>query len=709
MAVPHECDKDAARRGEIATVLNHRAPRARGTRGHSKLPGAAASRHSAAAMRSPPTTKTTVLPRGLGLRALGALLVTGLTLLGGADGQKWKTELGPCYRDCTKDPEPRTCYYVFVEEIYATLTQACGNCSLGNETQCYQNDCVFADGVERTMYSINRMLPGPAIHVCRGDTIRVDLRVHLPGHAETIHWHGLPQADTPWMDGVAWVTQCPVIYGNTFRYEFLAEPAGTYFYHSHSGLHKVNGVVGCMIIRDSHENNVHCHKYDYDLGEHVILLQDWMHVPAEFVLPGLAHRITGQPADACLINGQGSYTRPSTGNTTKTPLAVFEISPGKRYRFRIINAGSLSCPIQIQFESHTMIVIAADGLDIEPQSANSLVTISGERWDVVITGKKRPTAGAYWIYVRTVGFCTNQGFSEQRALLVYKGANSRVPATAAPAVRQHRQLPTGTVVNPPGDCEGSTQVCASELSAAVPPTDYTTRPRSKAQKLVFFRLRFDFLPPPELFDAGNGMNDYEKFLAFGSTNLAATLNKISYTEPSAPFLTQPGKAPYCNEDRKPQRCANETVCDCAHLVKVPYDKTIDVIIVETSDINLGDNSTNLLAHPMHLHGTSFSCMGMGTLRNITNGTERAETVYDLWERRALPTSVPHPALKDVLTLPGAGWAWFRFRATNRGCWFFHCHFQYHMAGGMEAVIQVGETKQLPKPPRNFPKCSNYFG
>ncbi|KAE8751779.1 hypothetical protein FOCC_FOCC001628 [Frankliniella occidentalis] len=474
--------------------------------------------------------------------------------------------------------------------------------------------------------------------VCRGDTIIVDLKVHLPGHAEAIHWHGLPQEKTPWFDGVALVTQCP--------------------------------------------DNPTCDRYDVDVSEHVIILQDWMHVPAEFVFPGLATRLTGQPADCILINGQGTYTvssardgdmvtvtttvtRPSTGNTTLTPYATFEIESGLRYRFRIINAGSLSCPIQIQFEGHTMNIISADGLDI------------------------------------------NSGFSEQRALLIYKGAKARLPPTAPPAVRKHVQLPNGTVVNPPGDCDEPGKVCAAELSAANPPETYSTQPRTKAQKLIFFRLKFNLLPLPELFDGND--NDYEKFISFGRVNLAASLNGIAYSDPSAPFLTQPGKSSYCSEGRLPMRCKNETVCDCPHLVKVAYGRTIDVIVVDDTDITPEDDTDTLLGHPMHLHGTSFSCMGMGTLRNITSGAARSRAVRELYNRRALPTYVPQPVLKDVLVLPGGGWIWFRFKATNRGAWFFHCHFQYHMASGMEAVIQVGESRALPKPPANFPQCGDFYG
>lgn len=38
------------------------------------------------------------------------------------------------------------------------------------------------------------------------------------------------------MDGVPMVSQCPILEGQTFRYSYLAETPGTYFWHSHDGM-----------------------------------------------------------------------------------------------------------------------------------------------------------------------------------------------------------------------------------------------------------------------------------------------------------------------------------------------------------------------------------------------------------------------------------------------------------------------------------------
>lgn len=39
----------------------------------------------------------------------------------------------------------------------------------------------------------------------------------------------------------------------------------------------------------------------------------------------------------------------------------------------------------------------------------------------------------------------------------------------------------------------------------------------------------------------------------------------------------------------------------------------------------------------------------------------------------------------------------------------HCYLEAHMDIGMAVVLQVGEISEQPKPPKNFPKCSNFNG
>ena len=156
--------------------------------------------------------------------------------------------------------------------------------------------------------------------------IVVDVTNAMSGTAATIHWHGLHQRKTPYMDGVPFITQCPIIFANTFRYFFQATEAGTQFYHSHtgektyfatrhfkytcsilSGHHKVNGHYGALIIREPIENDINAQYYDFDLFEHTIVASDWMHDMAEMYDPGLPTRGKIEPKNL-LINGRGQYT-----------------------------------------------------------------------------------------------------------------------------------------------------------------------------------------------------------------------------------------------------------------------------------------------------------------------------------------------------------------------------------------------------------------
>lgn len=185
--------------------------------------------------------------------------------------------------------------------------------------------------------TVNPQLPGPPINVCKGDRVIVDVTNHMGGQGLTIHWHGIHQHRTPWMDGVPMVTQCPINTGNTFRYVFYASEVGTHLWHAHSGLHRSNGIVGTFVVRESNDPNANV--YDYDLAQHSLLLLDWDNQMAEDREPGVRSALT--LPNSVLINGFGSY------KFKFAPMAVFYVQRGKKHRFRIANAASHVCQLEI--------------------------------------------------------------------------------------------------------------------------------------------------------------------------------------------------------------------------------------------------------------------------------------------------------------------------------------------------------------------------
>lgn len=65
-----------------------------------------------------------------------------------------------------------------------------------------------------------------------------------------------------------------------FTYEFLAKPAGTHWYHAHTGIQYGEGLFAPLIIERRDERG------DYDRDE-VLVVNDWFRMPAEEILRGL--------------------------------------------------------------------------------------------------------------------------------------------------------------------------------------------------------------------------------------------------------------------------------------------------------------------------------------------------------------------------------------------------------------------------------------
>ncbi|MBU0561524.1 MAG: multicopper oxidase domain-containing protein [Bacteroidetes bacterium] len=104
-------------------------------------------------------------------------------------------------------------------------------------------------GIDIHTLAFNNQIPGPELRVNKGDKVKVNF-INRTELNHTIHWHGM---HVPWrMDGVPYVTQMPVMPGQTFVYEFTAEPYGTHFYHCHWGtlLHMQSGMFGSLIVED---------------------------------------------------------------------------------------------------------------------------------------------------------------------------------------------------------------------------------------------------------------------------------------------------------------------------------------------------------------------------------------------------------------------------------------------------------------------------
>lgn len=103
----------------------------------------------------------------------------------------------------------------------------------------------IAPGLFFPAWTYNGQVPGPTIRATEGDRIKVTFK-NLGAHPHSIHFHGW---HPPEMDGA--MAGQEVMPGQTFIYEFDADPFGLHLYHCHTvplkrHIHK--GLYGTFIV-----------------------------------------------------------------------------------------------------------------------------------------------------------------------------------------------------------------------------------------------------------------------------------------------------------------------------------------------------------------------------------------------------------------------------------------------------------------------------
>ncbi|XP_061164932.1 uncharacterized protein LOC133173878 [Saccostrea echinata] len=592
-----------------------------------------------------------------------------------------------CIRKCDSR-FPLTCEYNFTVEYYHTLSKACFNCP-HNVTDCARPHCVVADGTKRGIITVNRMVPGPGIHICEGDTIVVNVHNKLEGSdGLSIHWHGLHQRNTPHMDGISMITQCAIPAHSSFQYKFKPDFPGTYFWHSHSGLQRMDGVFGALVIRQSDITEPHLELYDHDLPEHTIMINDWL---AELAINRFAkyiHAFGDSTPASMLINGKGTFQAfTNVDNTTLyTPREMLSVEQGKRYRIRLISNGLLECPIQFSIDNHSLIIIATDGFPVQPITVQSLTVFAGERYDIVLHATQ--SVDNYWIRTRGEALCVFKKV-HQEAILHYQGAEGNLPDLST---GYDTEIRSGKKLNPWDKAESENLIPVTRL-VSLHENDKALS--ETPDKTVYMSMDFNKI---DNYDFHDPMLNPSSAVESSSHTYLPQINYISSMLPPAPPLTQYKDIPkelICDSLNDDHNCSSE-FCKCVHIKKVNLGDVVEFVIVNEGKTFEGN-------HPMHLHGYSYRVVGMDKLKRSTTLQE----VKKLNEAGNISRNLNMSVKKDTVTVPNGGYTILRIHATNPGFWFFHCHIDFHVEEGMGIILQVGEISQMPKPPYNFPRCGNW--
>lgn len=227
----------------------------------------------------------------------------------------------------------------------------------------------------------------PSIQVCQNDVLVVDIENKIGGRSLAIHWRGQPQNESPFMDGVPMITQCPIPSYTTFQYKFRASVPGTHIWQAHSHSDTNNGIFGALIVRQSDKIDPHKRLYDVDSKSHVILLSEW----SSNVNVGESSS-EDDNVRLLYINGKSIHSG---------SLETFKVESGKRYRFRVAYASSIrNCPMTLTIERHLIKVISIDGHPTNPYEVSSITIGKGERIDFVLKAKQN--IGSYYVKVKSV-------------------------------------------------------------------------------------------------------------------------------------------------------------------------------------------------------------------------------------------------------------------------------------------------------------------
>ena len=297
-----------------------------------------------------------------------------------------------------------------LEELPSEDSNDSGSTSCANnDSRC--TETITVDGnTFRSILTINNRFPGPTLIVPNNSIVVVDVYNRLSSEATSIHWHGMHQMNTPWMDGVEHITQCGIAPSSSFRYIFRARPPGTHWYHSHSGAQRTDGLFGALIVKETYRYNI-TDGLLIDRPENVITLLDWQKENSLDLFAQIHAGIRyfdqdGEPPGAkdsrqprtCspdgtevgpvtywsgLINGHGRH-RDTPYN--KTLLSRFNVETNNYYRFRLIGAQSLFA-YRFSIDQHNLMLIATDGHFVEPTVVDFIIVHSGERYDFILKTK----------------------------------------------------------------------------------------------------------------------------------------------------------------------------------------------------------------------------------------------------------------------------------------------------------------------------------
>ena len=630
----------------------------------------------------------------------------------------------------------------------------------------------FVDGkTYRMAIGVNGQIPGPTLIVHDGQKVVIHVHNNMSSEGISIHWHGMFQMGTPWMDGVGQVTQCQIGPSSSYTYMYKASPSGTFWYHSHSGAQRTDGFFGALIVREktNEYNDIKAQlalqsvsNFEDLPGEHSITLLDWQHEASLATFSQLNAGLGFYPAleigeipESCakryestrsieaaevgpvpyfsgLINGKGRH---SDVPYSQTRLSVFTVEQGKRYRFRLIGAQGLYA-YKFSIDGHKLTVLNTDGYWILPQkNVDYIIIHTGERYDFILEANAE--FKNYWMQAETLEI-NRKG----------TGPPYLSRGHVAEAILQYKQ--------PGQDAPPISSIQYESIKRYSPAISCTSNQRCRAINCPFQNFHSSYnidctnvgdlrllIPTPqnEMPQTDPTCGNCRQFINFNfeGDSETSSVNGRNFILPPVPPQTQ-------NDDFQKQaiKCDRNANCNpsslscmCTHIIDIPYQQTIQFVL---SALGAYDN-----AHPIHLHGHTFHVVKVGypdydkttgfIKKTIDNGKEISVHNRDIacddkqlcansndpdcnpyrctkprWSGGTPSMSLDTQTIrKDTVMVPAGGYVVINFKSDNPGHWFLHCHIEVHQLEGMAVIINEAPDKQKDLPiPENINKCGDFI-
>jgi CopA family copper-resistance protein len=542
-------------------------------------------------------------------------------------------------------------------------------------------------GKSKHAIAVNGQFPMPTLTFYQGDTAEIVVHNKLK-EATALHWHGLMLPNE--YDGVPWLTQQPIIPGETFTYRFPIIQNGTHWYHSHAGLQEQIGMYGNMVLKKRELGSKVKVKNEYpfrkgidDLPTVPVVLSEWTDLNphsvqrmlrfandyaaikkgstqsyGEAILAGkfktklgnewkrmLAMDVSDVYYEKVMMNGKSDSqfaTNPDTGEPLKA---------GDKVRLRIANGGGSSY-FWLTYAGGKITVVANDGNDVEPVDVDRLIIGVSETYDIVVTIPAARTAFEF--------LATTEDRVNTASLFVGEGVKQL--AERLPRLKYFDGM---KMMNDMMNMDGSMDDMSMNMSLQKMDMNRVMYPEITGEATGGMKHDHSKMGKEE---KGQGKMGGLKGMDHSMMNMGkqADMVTLNYSMLKSPIKTVlPAGNPTREIYFELTGNMNRYVWSMDGKVLSEVDK---ILVKKGENLRIVIYNASMMRHPMHLHGHDFRVInGQGEYAPMMN-------VIDIM-----------PMETDTI----------EFAANQEGDWFFHCHILYHMMAGMNRVISYED--QAPNP------------